>query len=176
MNIVFLGSASFGLPALERLMESHCIGAIVSTPAKPQGRGLKLRDSPVVAFARQRGINDILTPTDLKAVGLADTLLRYHADLFVVVAFRMLPRSLFSVPPLGTLNIHASLLPEFRGPAPIQRAIEAGKNETGVTIFRIDDGVDTGAILLQKKLSIGPGETTPELYARLSILGADALI
>jgi methionyl-tRNA formyltransferase len=176
MNIVFLGSAEFGLPALGKLIESHHVCAVVSTPAKPQGRGLKRRESPIVEFARRCGIADIFTPEDCKDPELATALSWYHADIFVVVAFRILPRSLFSIPPLGTVNIHASLLPEFRGPAPIQRAIEAGKTETGVTVFRIDEGVDTGAVLVQKTLSIGLIETMPELYARLSACGADALI
>jgi len=96
-------------------------------------------------------------------------------DLFVVVAFRILPKEVFSIPKFGTVNIHASLLPRYRGAAPIQRAVEAGERETGVTIFRIDDGIDTGGIILQKKLSIGDSETTPELYERLSVTGADAL-
>jgi methionyl-tRNA formyltransferase len=176
MNIIFLGSAEFGLPALTQLLETHRVLAVVSTPPKPQGRGLTLHDSPVVAFARKKGIPGIHTPLDLKSPDFAATLSGYNADLFVVVAFRILPRSLFNLPPLGTVNIHASLLPKYRGPAPIQRAIEAGETETGVTIFRIDDGVDTGAILMQKRVTIGPKETTPELYNRLSDLGSLALM
>ena len=176
MNIIFLGSADFGIPALTRLLESHRVLAVVSTPPKPQGRGLAVRDSPVVAFARQNSIAAIHTPLDLKSPDFAATLSSYNADLFVVVAFRILPRSLFALPPLGTVNIHASLLPRYRGPAPIQRAIEAGETETGVTIFRIDEGIDTGAILMQKRVAIGPKETTPELYSRLSKLGAEALM
>jgi methionyl-tRNA formyltransferase len=176
MNVIFLGSADFGIAALTRLLESHRVLAVVSTPPKPQGRGLTLHDSPVVAFARRKGIAGIHTPLDLKSPDFAATLSGYNADLFVVVAFRILPRSIFSLPPLGTVNIHASLLPRYRGPAPIQRAIEAGETETGVTIFRIDDGVDTGAILMQKRLAIGPKETTPGLYSRLSDLGSLALM
>jgi methionyl-tRNA formyltransferase len=176
MNVIFLGSAEFGLPALTRLLETHRVLAVVSTPPKPKGRGLTLRDSPVVVFARQKGIAAIHTPVDLKSPDFAATLSGYNADLFVVVAFRILPRSVFTLPPLGTVNIHASLLPRYRGPAPIQRAIEAGEKETGVTIFRIDDGVDTGAILTQRRVTIGLKETTPELYSRLSDLGSKALI
>lgn len=93
-----------------------------------------------------------------------------------MVAFRILPRTLFSLPKFGTLNIHASLLPQYRGPAPIHRAIEAGEKKTGITVFRIDDGIDTGEILKQAVVAIGEQETTPELYGRLSILGADTLI
>jgi methionyl-tRNA formyltransferase len=112
----------------------------------------------------------------LKAPDLFDMLSGCGADIFVVVAFRILPKTLFSIPRMGTINVHASLLPLFRGPAPIQRAIEAGAKETGVTVFKIDEGVDTGGILSQEKIEIGPQETTPELYERLSFLGADALI
>jgi methionyl-tRNA formyltransferase len=176
MNVIFLGSAEFGIPALSRLRESHRVLAVVSTPPKPQGRGLVVRDSPVVEYARQSGINEILTPADLKSTDITVTLSNYNADLFVVVAFRILPRSLFALPPLGTVNIHASLLPRYRGPAPIQRAIEAGESETGVTIFRIDDGIDTGAVLLQKQVTIGPKETTVDIYNRLSDVGSMALI
>jgi methionyl-tRNA formyltransferase len=176
MKIVFLGSAEFGIKALTRLMTSHEILAVVSTPPKPKGRGLSLHDSPIVEFARRSGISEIHTPTDLKAPDFATALARYNANLFVVVAFRILPRSIFAIPRLGTLNIHASLLPKFRGPAPIQRAIENGERETGVTVFRIDEGIDTGEILLQKKVAIGPDETTPSLYERLSELGAQALM
>ncbi|HON11657.1 MAG TPA: methionyl-tRNA formyltransferase [Chitinispirillaceae bacterium] len=176
MRIVFMGSADFGIPALECLLTKHSIVGIVSTPAKPKGRGLKLADSPITCFAKQKGLEPIITPQNLKSPELPSILADLRADIFVVVAFRILPRSIFSIPPLGTVNIHASLLPEFRGPAPIQRAIEAGRTETGVTIFRIEEGVDTGEIILQKKTPIGPEETTPELYNRLSLLGADALM
>jgi methionyl-tRNA formyltransferase len=176
MKIVFLGSADFGIPALERLRAEHSIVAVVSTPSKPQGRGLVLRDSPIATFARVHGIKPIFTPPDLNAPEFFQSLSACPADIFVVVAFRILPERLFSLPPRGTINIHASLLPKFRGPAPIQRAIEAGEKESGVTIFRIDNGIDTGKILLQKRAEIGPQETTPELYARLSGLGAEALL
>jgi len=98
-----------------------------------------------------------------------------NADLFVVIAFRILPREVFSLPKYGTINIHASLLPKYRGPAPIHRAIEAGEQCSGITIFRIDDGIDTGEILLQVPVDIGSMETTPELYERLSRLGAQSI-
>lgn len=176
MKIVFMGSADFGICALETLMEYHEIVGVVSTPAKPKGRGLKTIDSPITSFARNRNIEPILTPKDLNDTDLIKTLSDLKADLFVVVAFRILPESVFSIPPFGTINIHASLLPLYRGPAPIQRAIEAGESETGVTIFRIDKGIDTGQIIFQKKIPIDSQETTPELYMRLSRLGAKALI
>ena len=176
MKIVFMGSAEFGVPTLEKIIEQHDLCALVSTPPRPQGRGLQLVESPIVSHARSKKIEKIITPQDLRSQELIETLSACGADVFVVVAFRVLPKILFSIPRLGTVNIHASLLPFFRGPAPIQRAIEAGATETGVTIFKIDEGVDTGAILLQEKTGIGPEETTPQLYERLSILGADALV
>jgi methionyl-tRNA formyltransferase len=171
-----MGSADFGIPALEGLVARHTVRAVVTTPAKPQGRGLHVRESPVAVFARERGIGPILIADDLKSPEFAASLAAFKADMFVVVAFRILPEALFSIPPLGTVNIHASLLPKFRGPAPIQRAIEAGEQETGITVFRIDAGIDTGHILLQKQLSIGPVETAPELYVRLGTLGAEGLL
>ena len=176
MKIVFMGSADFGIPALDALLKHHEVIGVVSTPAKPQGRGLKLIDSPVTTFAQTNGINPIFKPEVLKSDELYAQLSALQADLFVVVAFKILPKRLFSIPPCGTINIHASLLPKFRGPAPIQRAIEAGEKETGVTIFRIDEGVDTGEVLLCRSVPIGADETTPELYEKLSVTGADMLI
>ena len=135
-----------------------------------------MADSPITQFASSSLDVPVLTPASLKDTAFEDKLREFNADLFVVVAFKILPKSIFSIPPLGTVNIHASLLPKFRGPAPIQRAIENGEKETGVTIFRIDEGIDTGEIILQKRVEIGNTETTPELYQRLSLCGADALI
>lgn len=171
-----MGSADFGIPALDALLKHHEVIGVVSTPAKPQGRGLKLTDSPITTFAQTHGIKPIFKPDNLKSDELYAQLSELHADLFVVVAFRILPKKLFSIPPCGTINIHASLLPKFRGPAPIQRAIEAGEKESGVTIFKIDEGVDTGEVLLRKSVPIGPEETTPELYETLSCAGAEMLI
>src|SRR5690554_1497213 len=176
MRIVFMGSADFGICSLETLMEYHKVVGVVSTPAKPKGRGRKTVESPISSYARNRNIEPILTPQNLKNPELAKTLSELKADIFVVVAFRILPEMIFSIPPLGTINIHASLLPLYRGAAPIQRAIESGEKETGVTIFRIDKGIDTGELILQKKVQIGDQETTPELYMRLSRLGAQALV
>jgi len=177
MNIVFMGSAQFGIPVLERLCQSeHTVRGVVSTPEKQQGRGLKPMQSPVVQFSQSRGIFPILTPSNLKTVDFVNDLSRLNADMFIVVAYRILPKAVFMLPPLGTINIHASLLPRYRGPAPIQRAIAAGEKITGITIFRIDEGIDTGTIVVQKEAAIAHDETTPQVYERLSRLGADSIM
>jgi len=121
----------------------------------------------VFAFAEEAGLQPILTPDDVRDPGFAAQLAEFQADVFVIVAYRILPESVFAIPTFGTLNVHASLLPQYRGPAPIQRAIEHGEQRTGVTVFRIDRGVDTGGVLLQRSLAIGPEETTPELYQQI---------
>ena len=121
MRIVFLGSADFGIPSLEKLIVLHTVVGIVSTPARPQGRGLHYIDSPVTRYAKEHDLKPIITTDDFKSEQLISSLASLKADLFVVVAFRILPKAIFALPPLGTLNIHASLLPKFRGPAPIQR-------------------------------------------------------
>ncbi len=176
MRFIFLGTAEFGLPALQRLLEQghHCCG-VVTNPPKPAGRGLKLRKSPVHLFCEEQSISPVYTPESLKDIDFQNQLRELNADIFVVVAFSILPESLFSIPPKGTFNIHAALLPQFRGPAPIHRAIETGAPETGVTLFRIDRGIDTGNILVQLRCPILATDTTPSLYERLSVLGADAV-
>jgi methionyl-tRNA formyltransferase len=177
MRFVFMGTTEFGIPALEALISRghKCVG-IVSTPARKKGRGLALSDSPLTLYAGSKGLGPVLTPESLGNESLAQNLNATAADVFVVVAFRILPKTIFGIPPLGTYNIHASLLPRYRGPAPVQRAIAAGEKETGVTIFRIDAGIDTGAIILSRKTSIGPEETAPQIGDRLSKLGAEAII
>lgn len=176
MKIVFMGSSEFGIPALTELLKKHTVVGIVSTPPRPQGRGLKLVDSPISIFAEQQGLHPVIKPEKLKSDKFQEELLALQADLFVVVAFKILPKSIFSMPPWGTINIHASLLPKYRGPAPIQRAIQAGEKETGITIFRIDEGIDTGEILLKKSIPIGSKETTPELFQRLSVKGSEMIL
>lgn len=177
MRIVFLGSADFGLPAFTRLIESnHDIVGVVTTPPRHKGRGLKLAKSPVGLFAEAQGIEPIFWPENLKDPDFITKLKALNADLFVVIAYRILPEEVFNMPPNGTVNAHASLLPRFRGPAPIHRAIESGDKETGVTIFRLDNGIDTGNILSQESTVIGEDETTPELYRRLSSMAADQIM
>ncbi|MGA2506878.1 MAG: methionyl-tRNA formyltransferase [Chitinispirillaceae bacterium] len=176
MNIIFFGSSEFGIPALKRLLMAHTVRAIVSTPPRPQGRGLKFVGSAISVFAQKQGFGPIITPDNLNDRNFFDEISHCKADIFIVIAYRILPKVLFSLPLLGTINIHASLLPKYRGPAPIQRAIEAGEKETGITVFRIDEGVDTGDILLQKRIRIGSDDTAIDLFSKLSDCGADALI
>ena len=177
MRVVFMGTADFGIPVLKKLLdETFDVAGIVTMPPRPRGRGLKQEDSPIAVYANRSGLAPVLTPENLKDEGFISALSTLHADIFIVVAYRILPFEVFSIPPFGTVNIHASLLPKYRGPAPIQRAIEHGETETGVTLFQIDKGIDTGRIILQKKLSIGSHETAPQLYERLGSLGAEACI
>jgi methionyl-tRNA formyltransferase len=177
LKIVFLGTTSFGIPTLDALARAgNEIKGIISTPGREKGRGLKTIDSDIVIHAQKMGYGPILTPEALTSPGVAQELKNLEADLFVVVAFRILPKEIFSIPSFGTYNIHASLLPRYRGPAPIQRAIAAGESETGITVFRIDQGIDTGNVLLQKKVAIGDSETSPQLSERLSQLSALGIV
>ncbi|MBD3241813.1 MAG: methionyl-tRNA formyltransferase [Chitinivibrionales bacterium] len=177
MRIVFFGSADFGLNTLESVIGAgHEVVGIVSTPERPQGRGRKMLPSPVVRHARSAGLEPVYTPDDLQDPQFVAALRDLSPDVFVVVAYRILPEAVFEIPQQGTINVHASLLPKYRGPAPIQRAIENGETETGVTIFRIDKGIDTGVVLLQRAVPIADDETTPQLYERLSALGGEAMV
>jgi methionyl-tRNA formyltransferase len=175
MRVVFFGTADFGIPALNMVYQKHTLAAVVSTPPRQSGRGRKFVDSPVVLHSRSAFDGPVLTPESLIDPPFLHALREFNADCFIVVAFRLLPRQVFSLPRFGTINIHASLLPAYRGPAPIQRAIEAGEERTGVTVFRIDEGIDTGEILQQTGVAIGSDESTPQLYRRLSELGAETL-
>jgi len=177
LKIAFFGTADFGIEALKAILSSrHEISAVITNPPKPAGRGLKVCKSPINVFAEERGVSPIFTPESTKDESFIEELKKIEADLFVVVAFSILPKAVFSIPKHGTYNIHAALLPAFRGPAPIQRAIESGARKTGVSVFRIDAGVDTGDIVLQKECEIHPLDDTPALYEKLSVLGASALI
>lgn len=173
MKIAFFGTADFGLPTLKALLNSqHEITAVITNPPKPAGRGLQMRKSPVNIFAEENNLSPILMPDNLKNEKFIAELKKIEADMFLVVAFSILPKAVFEIPKYGTYNIHAALLPQFRGPAPIHRAIESGAKKTGVTVFRIDSGVDTGDIILQMECDILPKDTTPTLYEKMSELGA----
>jgi methionyl-tRNA formyltransferase len=176
MRIVFMGTPQFAIPTLNKLIQiRHQIVGVVTVPDKPQGRGLKLAESPVKRFAQEHNLK-VLTPEDLKDESFILELKELNPDLIVVVAFRILPEEIFSIPPRGTINLHASLLPKYRGAAPINWAIINGETKTGLTTFYIRKKVDTGDMILQKELDIYPDENFGELHDRMAELGADMLI
>lgn len=171
-RIVFMGTPEFAVGVLERLVHEGCnIVGVVTAPDKPAGRGMELSQSAVKKFALQHGLN-ILQPVKLKDPEFLDQLRLLHADLQVVVAFRMLPEQVWNMPPLGTINLHASLLPKYRGAAPINWAIINGEAETGITTFKLQHAIDTGDVLMQEKIAIREDETAGELHDEMKMLGA----
>lgn len=177
MRIVFMGTPDFAVPALDALVAAgHEVAAVYCQPPRPAGRGQKTRPSPVQQRAEALGIT-LRHPTSLKGAGELAAFDALRADLAVVVAYGLiLPAAILAAPRLGCVNIHASLLPRWRGAAPIHRAIMAGDAETGVSIMRMEEGLDTGPVLLARALPIGPEETTGELHDRLAALGAAMLV
>lgn len=176
LRIIFMGTPEFAVPSLQILVENgYNIVAVITAPDKPQGRGKKIIPSPVKQFALDKGI-PVLQPTNLKSPSFLDELHSYRADLQVVVAFRMLPEAVWSMPPKGTFNLHASLLPQYRGAAPINWAIINGETETGVTTFMIKHEIDTGNILFQEKEPILPEDTAGTLYERLKQKGSQLVL
>lgn len=175
LNLVFMGTPAFAVPVLESLAARHNVKLVVTQPDKPKGRGQQLAAPPVKLKAEELGI-PVAQPASLKTPEFHDLVAAQQADLLVVVAFRILPATLFPLARLGAVNIHGSLLPKYRGAAPIQWAVANGDAETGVTIFRLDAEVDHGEVLAQEKTAIGPEETAGELFERLSILGRDLLL
>ena len=176
MKIVFMGSPDFAIPSLEKLIASgHEITAVVSNPDKRRGRGGGTSPTPVKAKALEAGL-PVISIDNLKADAFAEELKALEADLFVVVAFRILPRHVLEIPSKGSVNLHASLLPKYRGAAPIHWAIMNGEEKTGCTVFFLDEKVDTGAIIKQEETPIGPNETTGDLYERLKNMGSELLL
>ncbi len=176
MRIVFMGTPEFAVPSLRTLVNSGFeIAAVVTNPDEPRGRGLKVFPPAIKSAAEGLGL-PVIQVASLKDPGFAGSINSISPDLIVVVAFRILPREIFTIPKLGTFNLHASLLPRYRGAAPINWAIINGERETGVTTFFLDDKVDTGRIILQKKITIGGDETAGELADRLSATGSDAVL
>jgi methionyl-tRNA formyltransferase len=171
-RIVFMGTPEFAVASLSALHQAGCdIAAVVTVPDRPAGRGQKLTFSPVKVYAMEHHLT-LLQPEKLKDTAFIGTLKNLNADLFVVVAFRMLPEAVWSLPPLGTFNLHASLLPQYRGAAPINHAIINGETKTGVTTFLIDKDIDTGMALLSRETEIAPDETAGSLHDRLMEIGA----
>ena len=176
LKIVFMGTPEFAVVSLQKLLDHKAsVVGVVTGPDKPTGRGLQVQPPPVQQLARQAGL-PILQPDKLRESQFIQSLREWQADLFFVVAFRILPPEVFTLPPLGTINVHAALLPKYRGAAPIQWALINGERKTGVTTFFIDEKMDTGEMILQKPTAIGEFETAGELHDRLAVLGADLLI
>ena len=172
-----MGTPAFAVPSLKILMDNgYDIVAVITSADKYGGRGMKkLIESPVKKFALQHGLK-VLQPRNLKAPEFVQELKSLNADLQVVVAFRMLPEVVWNMPPLGTYNLHGSLLPQYRGAAPINWAIINGEKHTGVTFFKLKHEIDTGAILLQKEIPIGDDETAGELHDKMMLIGADVVL
>ncbi|NRA12231.1 MAG: methionyl-tRNA formyltransferase [Crocinitomicaceae bacterium] len=175
-SIVFMGTPEFAVTILDKLhKEGITIKGVVTAPDKKAGRGRKINQSAVKEYAVENGLN-VLQPTNLKDEEFISELNELQADLFVVVAFRMLPQVVWSMPSKGTINLHASLLPNYRGAAPINWAIINGEKESGVSTFFIEKEIDTGEIIEQEKTSIGENESVGELYERLMNIGAETML
>ncbi len=176
MKVVFMGTPQFAVISLDALLTAGCdIVAVVTAPDKPAGRGQKLNQSAVKQYAVANGLK-VLQPEKLKNPGFLEELHALHADLQVVVAFRMLPEVVWSMPPKGTINLHASLLPQYRGAAPINWVLINGESESGVTTFFLKQDVDTGDILFTEKVTLTGHETAGELHDRLMYKGAGLLV
>ena len=172
VKVIYMGTPEFAVPSLETLIKNNInVIAVITAPDKPQGRGQKIVHSPVKACALRHNI-PVLQPSNLKSPTFLEELKSLNADLQVVVAFRMLPEVVWNMPPLGTFNLHASLLPQYRGAAPINWAIINGEKETGVTTFFLSHDIDTGSIIFQEKEPISNEDTAGSLYERLMNRGA----
>lgn len=176
LRIVFMGTPDFAVASLDALVQhGFQVVGVITAPDKPAGRGLQLQGSAVKKYAVENGLL-VLQPPRLKDPEFIKTLQALQADVQVVVAFRMLPEVVWNGPPRGTINVHGSLLPQYRGAAPINWAIINGERETGVTTFKLQHEIDTGAILLQEKITIGETETAGELHDRMKVTGAQLLV
>lgn len=176
MKIIFFGTPDFAIPSLEILFKNgHEILAVVTAPDKPRGRGQTLSPTPIKQFALANNIK-IFTPDNLKDKELEYQLKELNPELFVIVAFRILPRNIFTIPKFGAFNLHGSLLPKYRGAAPIQWALINGDTETGLTTFFLEDKVDTGNIILKEKVKIEENDNFELLHDKMSIIGAELVL
>lgn len=176
MRIIFMGTPEFAVASLKALLDAgEQVVAVVTTPDKPAGRGQKMHQSPVKQFAVDNGI-PVLQPEKLRNPGFIEELASYKADLQVVVAFRMLPEVVWNMPPKGTINVHASLLPNYRGAAPINHAVINGEKESGVTTFLLQHEIDTGNILFAEKVDIDKKDNAGALHDKLMVTGAQLLL
>jgi methionyl-tRNA formyltransferase len=176
VRIVFFGTPAFAVPSLEAVAAAHEVALVVAQPDRPAGRGMKMHSPEVAVRARELGL-PLVQPAKIRNDEFLETIRAARPDAGVVIAYgRILPAALLAIPPHGFFNVHGSILPAWRGAAPIQRAIEAGDAVTGVTIMRIDEELDHGPMLATASTAIGPDERTPQLAARLARIGADALL
>ncbi|MBD5181972.1 MAG: methionyl-tRNA formyltransferase [Bacteroidales bacterium] len=176
LKIVFFGTPEFAVTSLDALVKNGFnVAAVVTMPDKPAGRGKKIQMSDVKRYALEHDL-PVLQPEKLKAPEFVDALRAIDADLFIVIAFRMLPEVVWGMPRLGTFNLHASLLPKYRGAAPINHAIINGETETGITTFFLKHEIDTGDMIAQRSIAIGEDENAGELHDRLMMLGAEAVV
>jgi methionyl-tRNA formyltransferase len=175
VRVLFYGTPDFALPTLDMLLARHEVVGVVTQPDRPGGRGQRVLPPPVKQRAARAGM-PVLQPVRLRDPGWPERLSAYRADVAVVVAFgQILPEPVLDVPARGSINVHASLLPRYRGAAPIAWALIRGETETGITTFQMDAGMDTGDVLLQSATAIGPDETAGDLAGRLATLGAEVL-
>ncbi|MEL0643300.1 methionyl-tRNA formyltransferase [Olleya sp. Ti.3.14] len=176
IKIVFMGTPEFAVTTLKTILDQdYNVVGVITAPDKPAGRGRKMHESAVKVFAKQKGLN-ILQPTNLKSDDFLNELKALEANLQIIVAFRMLPKVVWDMPKYGTFNLHASLLPNYRGAAPINWAIINGETKTGVSTFFIDEKIDTGEMILQKDIAIDPSENAGSLHDKLMMLGSDLII
>lgn len=175
LNIIFMGTPDFAKESLEAIYNAgHNIIAVITNPDRPKGRGMKMISSPVKEFAVEKNI-PVLQPEKIREI--KDTLLQLNPDLFCVVAYgKILPKDILDIPKKGSINVHGSLLPKYRGAAPIQWSVLNGDKKTGITTMYMDEGMDTGDMILQEEVEIGENETTGELWERLSKIGANLLV
>jgi methionyl-tRNA formyltransferase len=176
LRIVFMGTPEFAVASLDALVKAGCnIVGVITAPDKPGGRGMQLQQSAVKKYAVENNLH-VLQPEKLKNPEFLEELKSLQADLQIVVAFRMLPEMVWNMPPMGTVNLHGSLLPQYRGAAPINWAVINGEKETGVTTFKLKHEIDTGDILLQENFPIGETETAGEVHDKMKIIGANLLV
>ncbi len=176
LRIVFMGTPEFAVASLDALVQAgHSIVGVVTAPDKPAGRGLKMNESAVKKYAVEHSLH-ILQPEKLKNPEFIAELKSLNADLQIVVAFRMLPEVVWNMPPLGTVNVHGSLLPQYRGAAPINWAVINGEKQTGVTTFKLKHEIDTGDVLLQESFSIGENDTAGDVHDHMKEVGAKLLV
>ena len=176
LRIVFMGTPEFAVASLEALVKAKCnIVGVITAPDKPAGRGMKMTESAVKKYAVRHHLK-VLQPEKLKNLEFLEELRSLNADLQIVVAFRMLPESVWNMPPLGTINLHGSLLPQYRGAAPINWAVINGEKETGVTTFKLKHEIDTGNILMQESFPIEDNETAGDVHDKMKDIGASVLV